>query len=273
LDSATNASAALPLNPLLEKKKQIEEAIRRQETAGARLLGRWFVAVGQVQHPELTARMNEALEKSLKRPRDRRLFGLEPLSGASRALSSEVAEAELADVRAKIEQLRKREENLVRAVKKARRGADDARLILRGQVLKRWREREPEFAALLAESLGKYLRHPSEFAIVGLAVPEGWQPPAGSESEGGESAREPEGKAPPKGSPAWTASAAAKAAESKSNGVGAALPPPAVLASKAPATAAASTSGGAAGLPAPRIALGAKSAANPGKASSEGGAT
>lgn len=162
------------VNPILARIQQLEDQLRRQRTQGAVLLGRWFRERWLVEHQEFRARMDVALRDSLKRPRDRRLFGL-PTEGG-RPLRSESAEVELMSVRAELDALRRREDELSRAVRAARRKEDEARLILEGEVIKRWRDKDPAFAKQLAADIALYFKHASEFTVVEMSVPENWQP-------------------------------------------------------------------------------------------------
>jgi len=174
LEQSLQLSAAAAVNPTQARIQQLEAQLRRLRTQGSVLLGRWFQERGLRQDQSLRARMDVALRDSLKRPRDRRLFGLSVEGG--RSLRSELAENELATVRAELLRLRKLEEELSREAKSAKRKEDEARLILEGEVIKRWREKDAAFAERLAADLTLYLRHAHEFAVVDLPVPENWQP-------------------------------------------------------------------------------------------------
>jgi len=187
VEQSSPAGVPASVNPILLRIQQLEDQLRKQRTQGSVLLGRWFQERWLVQHQEFRARMDVALRDSLKRPRDRRLFGL-PTEGG-RPLRSESAEVELVSVRAELDALRKREDELSRTVKGARRKEDEARLILEGEVVKRWREKDPAFAKQLAADVALYFKYPSEFTAVEMPVPENWQPvpresPAAASSEG-----------------------------------------------------------------------------------------
>lgn len=184
-------SAPNPLGTIEARIQALRVQLKKQRTQGQRLLGRWYRVRGIKVSESLLLRMQAALPEFLERPRDRRLFGF-PAEGG-RALGTQRAEADLVEVRAEIAKLGKRELALARAIKNAKREEDDARLIIEGQIVSQWREKDPSFAALLEADLPNYFRHAMEFAAVEMPVPEGWQPAREQTPESGASAKDERG--------------------------------------------------------------------------------
>lgn len=176
MPQSTQISSPKALSSLEQEIQRLQERLNKQKAQGSILLGRWFQQRGVALNGSLDARMKAALEQTLKRPRDRRLFGL--IEEGGRTLRSEKLAEELGQVRADLDGLRKREEELSRALRGARRKDEDARLFLQGDVIRRWREKDAAFALALAEDLAKYLKHPNEFTAVEMPVPANWQPAA-----------------------------------------------------------------------------------------------
>lgn len=183
-----------PLKTTEARIQALKALLKKQRTHGQRLLGRWYRVRGIKLSESLQLRMQAALPEFLERPRDRRLFGL-PAEGG-RALGTQRAEADLAEVRAEMAKLGKREEALAKTLKNAKREEEDARLIIEGQIVSQWREKDSVFAALLEADLPNYFRHPTEFAAVELQVPEGWQPQTPESGASAKDERGSDGSAP-----------------------------------------------------------------------------
>ena len=171
----SSPSASAPVTALKAQIALLRGRVKEVGLHGSRLLGRWFHTQGAKAHPELAAKMEAALRATLTKPRDRRLFGL-PVESGTRLLRSERVDAELSEVRADLGRLRKREAELAKEAKTAKRSEDDGRRIIQGKIIRRWRTDDPVFALLLEEELPNYFRAASDFEAVELPVPAGWRP-------------------------------------------------------------------------------------------------
>jgi hypothetical protein len=178
LEQSLATSTVTPVNaapdPLKEKIARLQEQRRERDIKGSIILGRWLRKRGFALNASLEARAADAFRSSLKKPRDRLLCGLPVQSG--RSLRSDRLGQELQQVRGERERLQRREYELAKAIREAQRKEDDGRLFLHGEVVRRWREKDPDFAKQLAEDLPDYLKHADDFMAVGMPMPAGWQP-------------------------------------------------------------------------------------------------
>lgn len=153
-----------------QRRREVAEEKRQLLNYKLRLHGRAYDGVFK-NEDNGPARMRDSLDKTHSSVRDRVLHGLEVDRGDF-LLASEVLDAKLVKLEEREAKLKAERRQLTMQRTKARRDEEDARLLHRGDVVRRWAEKDARVREALRVWFNERLRTPRDFQAVGLPFPE-----------------------------------------------------------------------------------------------------